>query len=337
MEIVLFLVLICSPVMKRTNQHISIFIYILMGYTIIQFFWWTYLIFELNAEIISLEKIIVQLGKTSEIAQMILARGDLDAIFFQKKVMIMGEGGVFLVILLIGFYLIKSSHQKEMELAKQEQNFMLAITHELNSPLAAIKLNIETLQRRKLDSEKVQMVLERTAQESERLNHLINNILATSRMEKTGFELYPEEIDLRAHVSKLLGKYVALIPQKLTFVGSDTYMVHIDVLSFELILQNLIENASKYSDSETEVIVKLSASPTHLYLAVSDQGIGISHVEKNKVQSKFYRVGNEDTRKSKGTGLGLYLVSNLVNEMKGKLFILDNEPKGTIFKIEIPL
>ncbi|MGB0391721.1 MAG: sensor histidine kinase [Salibacteraceae bacterium] len=323
--------------MKRPNQHISVFIYILMGYTIVQFFWWTYLIFELNAEIIGLEKIIVQLAESSDIAQLIIAKGDLDSVFFKKKMMILGESGVFLVILLIGFYLIKSSHQKEIELAKQEQNFMLAITHELNSPLAAIKLNIETLQRRKLDAAKIGLVLERTAQESERLNHLINNILATSRMEKTGFELYPEEIDLGVHIGKLMAKYELLIPQKINYHGQQTDMVNVDVLSFELILQNLLENASKYSDNSTEIDVNLTANEGCICLEVLDQGYGISDKEKQKVLTKFYRIGNEDTRKSKGTGLGLYLVSNLVLEMKGKLAILNNSPKGTIFKIEIPV
>ena len=322
--------------MKRSPQHISVFIYILMGYTIIQFFWWTYLIFELNAEIFALEKIIVNLSESSEIAKLIIAKGDLESIFFKKKMMILGESGVFLVILLIGFYLIKSSHQKEMQLAKQEQNFMLAITHELNSPLAAIKLNIETLRKRKLSTDKVELVLERTAQESERLNHLINNILATSRMEKTGFELYPEEVDLSAHVDQLIAKYELLVPQKIKCDADDLMWVNIDVLSFELIIQNLIENASKYSDDSSLITVELYANDTEIVLAVKDLGIGISNEEKKKVLSKFYRVGNEDTRKSKGTGLGLYLVSNLVSEMKGKLFILDNDPDGTIFKIVIP-
>lgn len=323
--------------MKKYPQHISIFIYILMGYTIVQFFWWTYLIFELNAEIISLEKVIVQLSDSSDIAQAILAQGDLDTVFFKKKLMILGESAVFLVILLIGFYLIKSSHQKEIELAKQEQNFMLAITHELNSPLAAIKLNIETLKRRKLTPDKVEMVLDRTTQESERLNHLINNILATSRMEKTGFELYPEEVNLGEHVEKLLTKYEALIPQKVNYSGAETDLINMDVLSFELILQNLLENASKYSENTTEIDVDLNLANNQITLKVSDVGIGISDAEKAKVLTKFYRVGNEDTRKSKGTGLGLYLVSNLVSEMKGELSILNNEPKGTTFKIVIPM
>lgn len=322
--------------MKRSNQHISVFIYILMGYTIIQFFWWTYLIFELNAEIIALEKIIVSVAQYSDVAQVILAKGDLEAVFFKKKMMIMGESGVFLVILLIGFYLIKSSHQKEMDLAKQEQNFMLAITHELNSPLAAIKLNIDTLRKRKLSLDKVEMVLERTAQESERLNHLINNILATSRMEKTGFELYPELVDLSQHIPKLISKYELLIPQTFQFKAEQNILANVDILSFELIIQNLIENASKYSENDSEIELSLSKSNKEIELAVADQGIGISDLEKSKVRNKFYRVGNEGTRRSKGTGLGLYLVASLVAEMKGKLTIIDNSPSGTIFKMVIP-
>ena len=324
-------------VMKiKKRPYISVFIYILMGYTIMQFFWWTYLIFELNAEIISLERIIVQLAEASNEAQLIIAKGNLDSVFFKKKMMIMGESGVFLVILLIGFYLIKRSHQKELSLAKQEQNFMLAITHELNSPLAAIKLNIETLQRRKLAPDKVSMVLERAAQESERLNHLINNILATSRMEKTGFELYPEQTDLVVQLERLVNKYEALIPQKIETETDGVIDVEIDVLSFELILQNLLENASKYSDNESVIKVKLKSKPSFVCMEVLDNGIGISDEEKPKIVSKFYRVGNESTRKSKGTGLGMYLVANLVLEMHGKLFISDNKPHGTIFRIEIP-
>ena len=322
--------------MKTNERYISVFIYILMGYTILQFFWWTYLIFELNAEIIGLEKIIIQMGEAFDEAQKFIAQDNLDRVFFKKKMMILGEGGVFLVILLTGFYLIKRSHHKELELAKQEQNFMLAVTHELNSPLAAIKLNIETLMRRKLDADKVQMVLERTAQESERLNHLVNNILATSRMEKTGFELYPEEVDLVVHLTRLVHKYESLIPQKMRLETDADIPVEIDVLSFELILQNLLENASKYSENDTEIVVRLKSKEKYICLEVADSGLGISDEEKPKILSKFYRVGNESTRKSKGTGLGLYLVANLVAEMNGKLSIKDNQSKGTIFRIEFP-
>jgi len=322
--------------MKKEKKQISLFIYILMGYTILQFFWWTYLIFELNAEIIDLEKIIVQFSETSEQAQLILAQGNLDAVFFKKKMMILGEGGVFLLILLTGFYLIKRSHDKEIALAKQEQNFMLAITHELNSPLAAIKLNIDTLLKRSLSTQNVKTMLHRTSQEAERLNHLVNNVLATSRMEKTGFELYPENVDLVHHFNGLIKKYVPFFSQQLEVETDKELFAEIDVLAFELIFQNLLENASKYSDDDSEIGVSLKLKKGKICLRVSDYGIGIPEEEKSKVLSKFYRVGDESTRKSKGTGLGLYLVSNLVEQMKGNLTILDNTPKGTTFQVQLP-
>ena len=180
------------------------------------------------------------------------------------------------------------------------------------------------------------MVLERTAQESERLNHLINNILATSRMEKTGFELYLEQVNLSAQITGLISKYELLIPQNISFNYTGEIYANVDILSFELIIQNLIENASKYSEKDTEISLSLREEKGQIELAVADVGIGISDKEKTKVLNKFYRVGNEGTRKSKGTGLGLYLVSSLVTEMNGKLTISDNLPQGCIFKIEVP-
>lgn len=307
-----------------------------MGYTILQFFWWTYLIFELNAEIIGLEKVIVQLSDASREAELILAKGNLDSVFFKKKMMILGESAVFLIILLTGFYLIKRSHDKELDLARQEQNFMLAITHELNSPLAAIKLNIETLLKRQLPLDKVTSILHRMEQESERLNHMVNNILATSRIEKKGFELFPEQLELSQFVKGLIKKYTPFVVQEVNIQCDEDVIVEIDPLGFELIFQNLLENASKYSEPNSVITINLSQKPGLICLKVKDQGIGISDEEKTKVLTKFYRVGEEGTRKSKGTGLGLFLVNNLIHEMKGKLTIQDNKPQGTIFSVEIP-
>jgi signal transduction histidine kinase len=322
--------------MKKSQKHISIFIYVLMGYTILQFFWWTYLIFELNLEIIELKKVLYDFSATSEAIHGAMSPAELDAIFEKKKLMILGEGGIFLLILLTGFYLIKRSHDRELYLAKQERNFMLAITHELNSPLASIKLNIETLLRRSLSEDKVRMVLNRTAQETERLHHLVNNVLATSRMEQTGFELFPEEINLVEHVRGLVKKYNTSFPQKIQLDFEEEFVAQVDALGFELILQNLLENASKYSSEDSEINIELRENQKMIELRVVDSGIGISDEEKPKVLAKFYRVGDESTRKSKGTGLGLYLVSSLVDEMKGRLTIEDNPSGGTIFTVFIP-
>lgn len=306
-----------------------------MGYAIMQFFWWTYLIFELNAEIIALQKQIIVFGSDIAEAQKMSLIDDLDAVFANKKLMIAGEGGVFLLILLTGFYLIKRAHNKELALAKQEQNFMLAVTHELNSPLAAIKLNVETLSKRALSEDKVKLVLNRTYQESERLHFLVNNILATSRMEKKGFELFPEKVDLGQEIIRLIEKYSVAITNKIVLNANSNTNIWIDKLGFELIFQNLLENASKYSDDT--ISVSLCKEKGGMLFTVADLGIGIPDEEKSKVLAKFYRVGSESTRKSKGTGLGLYLVNNMIMEMNGRLTILDNIPNGSVFEVWLPL
>lgn len=323
--------------MNTKDRNISLFIYGLMAYTIIQFFWWTYLIFELNAEIIELQKVIVNFNSGSDLSNSITSMGNLDAVFAKKKLMILGEAGVFLVILLTGFFLIKRSHDKEIALALQEQNFMLAITHELNSPLAAIKLNIQTMLRRQLDQDKSRMVLNRTAQEAERLHHLINNVLAASRVDNRGYEFYPEKINLVARIAKFVADTEPFFPQDIRLESPGELDVTIDPLAFELILQNLVENASKYSDDNKVIQISLGKEHEYLKLAVADQGIGIPKEEKKNVLNKFYRVGNESIRRSKGTGLGLYLVDNLVSQMKGHLEIADNQPSGSIFIIKIPM
>jgi signal transduction histidine kinase len=99
---------------------------------------------------------------------------------------------------------------------------------------------------------------------------------------------------------------------------------------------NLIENAIKYSDPRTDIEVKLTDNEQQIFLSVADAGMGISEKEKLRVFDKFYRVGNEDTRKTKGTGLGLYIVKRFVEIYKGEISIADNKPTGTVFRLSFP-
>jgi signal transduction histidine kinase len=107
-------------------------------------------------------------------------------------------------------------------------------------------------------------------------------------------------------------------------------------MGYTSVLINLIENAIKYSDENSEVTIVLSDDETNIFLEVKDKGYGIPKEEKEKVFDKFYRVGNEDTRKSKGTGLGLYIVKRFVEIYNGTVELTDNIPNGSIFKITFP-
>ena len=109
----------------------------------------------------------------------------------------------------------------------------------------------------------------------------------------------------------------------------------LDRASVNLLYNNLVDNAVKYSEEIPNIDIELDASDKEAILIFKDQGVGISNTDKKRVLDKFYRVGSEETRKTKGTGLGLFIVDQIVKAHHGEVQILDNKPKGTIFRIEL--
>jgi signal transduction histidine kinase len=112
--------------------------------------------------------------------------------------------------------------------------------------------------------------------------------------------------------------------------------IHADKNAMMILINNLLENAWKYSQEDKRIEVKTIASGAHIILEIADHGVGIPDKEKNKIFNKFYRIGNEETRKTKGTGLGLFICRYIIEEHNAKITILDNIPKGTIFRVEFP-
>jgi signal transduction histidine kinase len=102
-------------------------------------------------------------------------------------------------------------------------------------------------------------------------------------------------------------------------------------------LNNLLENAVKYTPADKPVTISLQLKNNSAVIQIADNGPGIPDAEKGKVFNKFYRIGNEETRKSKGTGLGLYLTSKIIKQHNGKIAVMDNVPSGCIFEIMLPV
>jgi signal transduction histidine kinase len=113
-------------------------------------------------------------------------------------------------------------------------------------------------------------------------------------------------------------------------------MVVGDMLLLHLAVNNLLENAVKYTPSDSVIHVRLSSDQNQVVLQVIDNGKGVPDSEKRKIFSKFYRIGDEDTRATKGTGLGLYLTKRIVKQHKGHITVRDNQPRGAIFQITLP-
>lgn len=249
----------------------------------------------------------------------------------------LGEGSTFLVVILIGAAVVYSSFRRNIRLSRQQNNFMLSVTHELKSPIAAMKLSLQTLQKHQLREEQKAELLERCIAESNRLNDLCNNMLIASQMEGRQYVPTFELIDLSRLLENTLDDYTARHPRRFEDDVQPGIKVKGDQVLLLMAVNNLLENAIKYTPAGTPIVVSLTRREHDALLRVADQGEGIPDAEKGKIFNKFYRIGNEGTRRSKGTGLGLYLTRSIIRQHQGRLSVRDNHPKGSVFEIQLPL
>jgi K+-sensing histidine kinase KdpD len=193
---------------------------------------------------------------------------------------------------------------------------------------------LETLQLRKLDEEKQQRLITQALQETNRLNTLTNNILLAAQIDSGNLNSEKEEINLSVLADGCVQDFRQRYPQRSIEASIDENIyVTADTLLLQIALNNLIENAVKYSGEDDMINIDLTDEGERISLEVSDEGIGIHDDEKKQVFEKFYRVGNENTRKTKGTGLGLYITRKILKTNGAEIYITDNTPRGTIFAI----
>tara|TARA_B110000211_G_C14026541_1_gene530110 strand:- start:2 stop:853 length:852 start_codon:yes stop_codon:yes gene_type:complete len=277
---------------------------------ILQSAWWLYSIYQLSAEVIT-------------------EKEGLE----RKTLMIIGEGAVFLLILSVGFFLTYRSLRKEVQVSTQQKNFLLAITHELKTPIASLKLYIQTLIKRELEEEKQQDILKRCVKDADRLNGLVENILLATKIDDDGFPLLKEDLNLSEMMESISLELLENSGRNVSvefFVQPDV-IFHGDKDAFTSIITNLVSNALKYSPDNTSICVTLVQKEGETALSISDEGVGVAREETEKIFEKFFRSGNEETRKQKGTGLGLYIVKKMVNQHQGLIQVKKNKPKGSIF------
>jgi K+-sensing histidine kinase KdpD len=260
---------------------------------------------------------------------------ELEQKLHKRWLMIAGEGMVFFVLLLSGFILVRNTFKKESALVQQQKNFLHSITHELKSPIASAKLQLETLLKRDLTQEKQNELLLNALHDTERLNHLVENILLAALVENNTFQLQREEVNLSEYLDKFLRQTIQKLSpkQKIEYNIQSNIFFSIDKASFPSIILNLLDNAIKYSDENSTIKIILSEKRNKILLSVSDEGVGIPEKEEENIFKKFYRIGNEETRTTKGTGLGLYIVKELVEKHNGTITVKNNIPKGTVFEI----
>lgn len=262
--------------------------------------------------------------------------GELTVRMHKRRSQYIGEGSTLLVILLVGAAVVYTSLQRHVRLQRQQANFMLAVTHELKSPIAGVKLSIQTLQRHKLSEEQRTQLLSRCIQEADRLSELCNNMLVTSQIEGRQYKSANERLSLTELARESAATYGARYPGRINSRLEEGCLVQGDLLLLQMALHNLLENAVKYTPADARVTLSVFYRQGKAIAEVADEGAGIPDNEKKKIFHKFYRVGDEDTRRTKGTGLGLYLTRRIVRQHKGRITVRNNEPRGTIFQICLP-
>ncbi|HEX7598116.1 MAG TPA: HAMP domain-containing sensor histidine kinase, partial [Polyangia bacterium] len=256
--------------------------------------------------------------------------------------MFTAEGATFLCILLAGTALIFRSVRREMELMRQQANFLSAVTHELKSPLASIRLFIETLELRDLPPDKRNKYLANMRGDVDRLEGLVNNILAVARLDSGRFVVHVDEGDLGRDVADVvgaLGKDPSQRRLKVSLsVPDEPLLARYDLGVLKTVMRNLLDNAAKYGGADKSVGIAVTRQGAWAIVAVADQGIGLAAEELEKIFQKFYRVGDELVRQAEGSGLGLYLARELVHHLNGTLTAESaGVGRGTTFKISLPL
>ena len=252
----------------------------------------------------------------------------------RKTTQYIGEGVTFLGLILIGAVFVFRAVRKQFRQSLEQRHFMMTITHELKTPIAITKLNLETLQKHKLDEEQTRKLISNTIQEANRLNDLCNNMLLASQIESGSYKITNEQINFSEQVANCIHDFISRYPKrKIVYDIWPSITISGDMLLLNMAFNNLLDNAIKYSLKDSTVFVTLKKEENSVLLVIKDEGKGVPDSEKEKIFLKYYRAGNPNTMEAKGTGLGLFLTKKIIQRHNGFIRVTDNTPQGSNFEI----
>ncbi len=251
-------------------------------------------------------------------------------------------GGIVLLTgLSVSLVLIFRHLNIQIKLNTLYDNFIANVTHELKSPLSSIQLYLETLNSRDVPEEKKKEFYVLMMRDAERLKNLVNSILEIASMDKKkfykDFEVYKADETIKKIILESAEQF-QLTESSIRFSGDAGCDVLIDRNSIKTVFDNLVDNSIKYSIAPLEIMIKFKRNAKKAEIEFSDNGIGIPNEEIKKIFQKFHRIYDKDIPNVKGTGLGLYVVREIIKNHKGKIFAFsEGKGKGSRFKIELPI
>lgn len=221
-----------------------------------------------------------------------------------------------------------------------DKDFISTVSHELRTPLTSIRGFSQTMLNSwdKLDDESKKRFLKIIEEQSNRLIALIENMLSVSKLQSDSSDLVYKISNLKNIIEPVITIVKNSYPKHkfLFYFAKQVPEISIDRDKFQQIMTNLIENAAKYSEENSEIKINVSTIENCVSIKVIDNGVGIEPENFKKIFTKFSRIDNPLTRKVQGSGLGLYITKNLVEKMGGKISVSSNNGE-TVFEIFMPI
>ncbi|MFA5517394.1 MAG: HAMP domain-containing sensor histidine kinase [Desulfuromonadales bacterium] len=252
---------------------------------------------------------------------------------------ILVEGILLLVAILAGVYVIFLFWRRQSALLHMQRNFIAQVSHELKSPLASLRLHLETIRRRRPGPARMDVFLDTMLADTDRLGTLIDNLLAASRLEQRAVKLPLHRVDFSDFVAAYFRKYKYSLPKagQMEIDIEPDLFVSIETEAMETVFRNLLENALLYSESPPSIGLRLRRRDGKAFLTISDRGRGLERKELKKVFHMFYRV-RPDGEAIRGSGLGLPIVRAIIRLHGGRVWLESaGKGQGTTACVLLPL
>ena len=253
---------------------------------------------------------------------------------------VLSVGTTFLVLVLVGVVMYLALSIKAINLNRRQSNFMDSITHELKSPIASLKLYLQTLNRRQVNPDERESFFRVMLEDVERLDHLINHMLDAARLDRKPIDSEYEDVALDRLLVQCAEELRLRYRASANAVTADTEpcVIRARRVDVDMIFRNLIDNGLKYAGQPPEVTIVLRVEGGNTIVTlVKDNGSGVPLRFRHKIFRRFVRLGSELERDKPGTGLGLYIVQTLVSRLKGRVRVHDREDAtGTVFEVRLP-
>lgn len=253
---------------------------------------------------------------------------------------LLSVGTVFMLFLVLGVVLYLTLSIKAINLGERQSNFLDSVTHELKSPIASLRLYLQTLDRRAVGVEERAGFIRSMLGEVDRLDRLINHLLDVGRLEadRVGDEVEDVPLDELLEACARTVCRNQNLEESTIQLDTAPCVVTARRVDLEMIFRNLLDNAIKYSTAPPHVDVTLRAAPERrVVVRIADNGPRIPRHLRRKIFKRFVRLGSELERDKPGTGLGLYIVRTLVKRQGGRVRVLDrDEGAGAVFEVQLP-